>query len=76
LLVRYFDRDHDGTLDESEAQKLIAFLERWTELTGSPYLRPVGWGLVILACLSVFLLMRAKVFHRRGPRRSSAIADL
>jgi hypothetical protein len=72
LLVRYFDRDHDGTLDESEAQRLIAFLERWTELTGSPYLRAVGWGLVILACLFAFLLMRAKVFHRRGLKRSSA----
>jgi hypothetical protein len=70
LLVRYFDRDHDGTLDDAERQRLVAFLERWTEFSSSPYVRSAGWGAVILvAGVSVLGLMRARIAHRR---RSSA----
>jgi hypothetical protein len=37
FLVRVFDRNKDGQLDDAEREKLIAFLGSTAMLLGSPY---------------------------------------
>ena len=53
LLMKVFDRDHDGTLDANERQSLLRFIEFWISLTTGRH-----WPLIrFTGITSLFLLL-------------------
>jgi hypothetical protein len=53
LLMKVFDRDHDGTLDANERQSLLRFIEFWISLTAGRH-----WPLIrFTGVTSLFLLL-------------------
>jgi hypothetical protein len=67
FLVRVFDRNHDGQLDDNEREKLIAFLEWTANLVGSPYWIWIRAGSVVavLGIVAAFIWMMLKFARRR-----------
>jgi hypothetical protein len=53
FLVKVFDTDHDGTLDATEQQSLLRFIEFWISLTTGPH-----WPLIrFTGVASLFVLL-------------------
>jgi hypothetical protein len=62
-----FDRNKDGQLDDTEREKLIAFLESTAMLLGSPYWLwiKVGSAVVGLGIVAGIVWMMVSVVRRR-----------
>ena len=73
FLVRLFDRNHDGKLDDSERRALVAFLEGTANIMGSGYWPFIRGGVIltVLGILAALVLVITKIARRRRRKFSA-----
>ena len=69
ILLRLFDRNHDGKLDDSERRALASFVERMADAFGGPLWPVIRWGFaaVVLSILAGSLWLLVRFARHRVP---------